>query len=891
MCLAKRWNQFGRIALGVVWLLGFWGLPASAEDRSSKASAHVFDEQVRPFLARHCFHCHGERRQEAGLRLDALGVDFDRIDQAGLWVEVMDRLNGGTMPPETEPEPDIRDLTIVADWIAEQVREAAARRQSTGGRVVLRRLNRAEYDNTIRDLFGVDFRPAADFPADPPANGFDNIGAALQVSPMLIEKYLDAARDVVDRAIVEGPRPESHTWHMEVERGHPDFRDADGYRRAGNHEVWVRDPVSERHRYLIQGGGLYRDDFVVLKGVREEPPAGFRWFRIPEAGEYTIRVRAAAVVPDLDAILDSAQRVVWEAIERDEEVRDLSPAEKRRRRQEWLQDEWLDLEHHFRTDPMYNYGSPRLKLTNGSGAVIGEVSVEATLDDPQVYEFKTTFAYRPDETDAVEITNAYEIPSVLENWFREHSDFARPELWIDWVELEGVYTDEGPWPPESHRRILGMSKSRSRSARRSNRNEVVRAREVLSRFLPRAYRRPVSDSEVEAMLDLFRQVRRYKPSFEAAIKVPLIATLTSPHFLYLVEPETVEADARRPLNDFEVASRLSYFLWSSMPDADLFALADSGGLRDPEVLREQVDRMLADPKSSAFVTNFVGQWLDLRELGANPPVENLYPRYDRHLELSMIGESEAFFREILDRDLPIQTFLDSDFVMVNQRLARFYGIPGVLGDRFRRVDVPRSVRRGGLLTQASVLTLTSNGTRTSPVIRGVWVLENLLGDPPPPPPPDAGDLAPEVPGIDKATVRDRLTSHRRIPQCASCHRKIDPLGFALENYDAHGRWRDQYGFGYNGRVNDDDPPVDASGRLPDGRRFRGVDDLQRILVKDDEPFLTCLTEKLLTYALGRGVEAIDRPERDRLVEQLDEHGDTLRGLIKGIVTSDLFLTR
>jgi hypothetical protein len=233
----------------------------------------------------------------------------------------------------------------------------------------------------------------------------------------------------------------------------------------------------------------------------------------------------------------------------------------------------------------------------------------------------------------------------------------------------------------------------------------------------------------------------------------------------------------------------------------------------------------------------------------------------------------------------------SDFVMLNERLARFYGIPEVRGDHFRRVSVPQGTRRGGLLTQASVLTLTSNGTRTSPVVRGVWILENLLGDPPPPPPPDAGDLAPSVPGIDKATVRDRLEAHRRIPQCASCHQKIDPLGFALENFDAHGRWRDQYGFGYEGRVHGDDPRVDASGRLPDGRRLDGVESLQAILLADEDRFLACLTEKMMIYGLGRGLEASDRPLRDKLVAEMKADRYTLRSLIKGIVTSEAFLRK
>ncbi|MGL4420863.1 MAG: DUF1592 domain-containing protein, partial [Gemmataceae bacterium] len=326
---------------------------------------------------------------------------------------------------------------------------------------------------------------------------------------------------------------------------------------------------------------------------------------------------------------------------------------------------------------------------------------------------------------------------------------------------------------------------------------------------------------------------------------------------------------------------------STMPDAELRSLADSGRLIDPVVLRAQTQRMLADPRRSALVKNFAGQWLNLRDVGANPPAKDLFPQYDRHLELSIVAESEAFFAEILEKNLPTTNFLKSDFVTINERLARFYGINSVQGDHFRSVPVPAGVHRGGIVTQASILSTTSNGTRTSPVKRGTWVLKTLLGIDPGLPVANAGEIAPKVPGIDKATVRKRLEIHRTLDQCARCHNKIDPLGFALENFNAAGEWREQEGFGYQGRIEKNDPKIDASSQMPDGTKIVGVAGLQTAMLARTEQFQTCLTEKLLTYALGRELGLADQP----LIKQLRPQANTLPKLIEAIVLSETFRQR
>jgi hypothetical protein len=349
--------------------------------------------------------------------------------------------------------------------------------------------------------------------------------------------------------------------------------------------------------------------------------------------------------------------------------------------------------------------------------------------------------------------------------------------------------------------------------------------------------------------------------------------------------------ARRRLNDFELASRLSYFLWSTMPDDELFEVAESNRMSDPAVIAQQVDRMLRDSRSAAFVENFAGQWLSLREVGSNPPASDLYPRYDRHLEVSIVEESKAFFAEILHNDLDLLKFVRSDFVVINERLARYYGIPGVKGDTFRRVPVPDGVHRGGIVTQASVLSVTSNGTRTSPVKRGTWVMKNLLGIDPGLPVANAGDIAPNVPGLDKATVRQRLEIHRSLPQCARCHNKIDPLGFALENFNGAGDWCDQEGFGYKGRIGKNDPAIDASAKMIDGTEFVGVEGLQRVLIQKQDLFLNCLSGKLFTYALGRQLGVADQLHIKAAVEHVNGNGRTLKSLITYVATSAPFLSK
>lgn len=816
-----------------------------------KKSDDGFRQTITPFFQEHCVNCHGAAKVKGNLRVDNLAPNFLDPATKEKWGEIVNVLNAHQMPPKEEKQPPKEQTAAVVDWITTQMVQAELTRRD--GQIVLRRLNRDEYKNTIRDLVGVDF-DVSGFPADPAAGGFDNNGKALTVSPMLMEIYIDAARKILDRALVEGEKPTPIKWRFEPEEGEGD-----------DHRI----TLPNKQRPIVHGGrNKKQDGFTVMHHASWDMNPNARDFSVPVEGEYIIRVRAGNRVPQRDEVIASAEKIL--AKRRDEQDAKNPNGKK------WTQEAYVrDLEH-FKTDRMYDYGPPRLKLIQelgGQPRVLAEWDVDAPKDAPKVYEFRARFT---GQKAGVTLEYAYSIPRVLENfWMQGSESFARPEVYLDWFEIEGPIYEA--WPPASHTRLLPVS---------TNKDEKAYAREVLSSFMRKAWRRPVNAAEIESKLALYDAVRKDKPSFVEAIKIPLIAVLASPHFIYLEEPST--NNAPRPLNDHELATRLSYFLWSTTPDEELSRLADAGTLKKPETLYAQTERLLKDPRSDAFVRNFAGQWLGLREVGANPPAADLYPQYDRHLEVSIVGESQAFFREILQRDLPATNFIKSDFVTINERLARFYGIENVRGDDFRMVKVPPGVHRGGVATQASVLTITSNGTRTSPVKRGVWVMKTLLGTDPGLPVANAGDIPPKVPGADKATVRERLSIHREKAQCARCHDKIDPLGFALENFNAAGEWREQEGFGYKGRIERNDPKIDASATLLDGTQFVGVDGLQSELLKQQDLFLNALANRVYTYALGRELGLADAPEVKAAAAHMKKNGTTLRSLIRFIVGSKEF---
>ncbi len=853
-------SHYKAVGLGAVLPMASL-LLVSVAAQPPELALNEYDRVIQPFIQTHCVKCHGPVKQLGKIRLDTLPATFGEPAIKLKWAEVINVMNGHQMPPPTEKQPTVEASGKFTDSISRQLAHAEVAGRST--HVVLRRLNRAEYNNTIRDLIGVDFNPADPFPEDPSAGGFDNIGQALTVSPLHAEMYYQAARQILDRALVDGTQPPAIKWRFEP-RENQEGMDRVRVKRDGQSIL------------LNNGANPVENGLTVIHHDSWDKGIGFRGFTVPAEGDYILRFRAAGRVPGRDEVVASAEKILKQ---RYDESMASNPAGKVYHESAMKS----DLEH-YRTHRMYNYGPPRIKITlslGGAPYVISEMDVDAPESAPKTYEVKAHFT-RQDA--GVELHYAYDIPHYLENfWMQGKDSFARPVLLFDWVEIEGpIYSG---WPPPSHRKIMGDVSVGTGVVAESN-----AARTVLKRFMTRAYRRPVTSREVESRLGLFTRLRADKPSFVEALKPALASVLTSPDFLFLVEPVHAVGSSEK-LNGYELASRLSYFLWSSMPDDELFKLAASGDVKRPDVLAHQVDRMLADAKSEAFVKNFAGQWLGLRRVGGNPPVQNLYPDYDRHLEISIVRESEGFFSEILHHNLDARNLVKSDFVTVNERLARFYGIPGVKGDAIRKVAVSPEVHRGGIVTQAAIHTITSNGTRTSPVSRGVWVLRTLLGADPGLPVANVGEIASKVPGIDRATVRQRLQIHRQNPSCARCHDKIDPLGFALENYNACGEWRNQEGHGYNGRIEKDDPVIDTSSTMPDGTSIQGVTGLQAQILKHEDQFLGNLASQIMTYALGRELGFSDRSAASAAVMRMKKSGYTLRSLITSVVTSPQFTSR
>ena len=828
-----------------------------------------FRKVAVPFLKKHCLGCHGPDDDQGEFRVDRqLANNFLDLTTKGHWAEVIDVLNGHQMPPEDEEQPNPEEVAKVVDWITKEMTRAELHRRSSA--IVLRRINRDEYQRTLEELVGVKV-DVSSIPQDPATGGFDNNGGGLNISPMHLELYQKLARQALDRALVEGPQPKKLKWRFEAESG-----DSDANRVKLD---------EKRHRSVIINGGKGRveGDFKVLHDDRwDRNNVNVRTLYMDHEGDYIIRVRAGGVTPDRNAVMASAKKA------QQQRLAEMRAKTKNPDTIKWnIKHFQKVMDEHFAVSNIYNYGFPRFKLIQklgGQPIVRAEMDVEASPQDPKTFEFRVHFTK---EAAGITVQYAYDVPKELENApFQQNGTFARPEVWVDWIELEGPVYES--WPPPSHQRILIDG--------RQKKQDDKYARKVISLFMRRAYRRPISKQEVEEKMELFHVVRKNAPSFVEAIKTPLAAILVSPNFLYLVEPSPSssapeESVAPRLLSNHELACRLSYFLWSTMPDATLMRLASTGNLKNKRVLAEQVDRMLKDPKAIAFNKNFAGQWLAVREVGANPPVPDRYPRYDRHLESSIVKEPESFFAEILTNDLSINNFIASDFVVVNERLARFYGMDGVKGDHFRKVSVSRSLHRGGVLTQPAFLTTTSNGTRTLPVKRGRWVMNNIFGADPGIPVANVGEISPKVPGIDKATVRQRLELHRKLPQCARCHNRIDPLGLALENFDASGQWRDQEGFGYKGRIESGDPPIDASSKMLDGTKIVGVEGLQKELLKKKDLFYKCLAGKMLTYALGRELGVTDQKYVKAAVSELNQKGDTLRTLIKYVVQSEPFIMK
>ena len=778
----------------VALALGVWD-PTAVTTAASQAARPVAASDVhRATLDRYCVTCHNQRTKAGDLTLDTLNLAAVGA-QAATWEEVVKRLRTATMPPAGMPQPDAGTRTALARWLEGELDRAATPQP---GRALLRRLNRAEYGNTIRDLLDIELDVTSLLPADDAAFGFDNNADLMTVSPALLERYLAAADRVTALAV------------------------GDPATTAGSETYAVRgDQSQSQHRDGLPPGT------VGGLGVRHY---------FPLDGEYEFRL--------------TLFRTNTESMR--------------------------GLEHPHQIEIAID-GRRALLETVGGEAEAGQkgnATERADQTDARL-RVRVPVSAGPHQVTATFVRKVSESPNRLRPFLRSNSgtydSTGRPH--IETLTVTGPFSAGSAGDTPSRRRIFVC---RPESARA----EEPCARRILTALAARAYRRPVGASDLAPLLDFYRDGRR-KGSFDTGIQLALRRLLASPTFVFRVEhdPPAVRAGTVYRVSDVELATRLSYFLWSSMPDPALLDAAVAGRLRQPAVLEAQVRRMLADPKADAFVENFAGQWLHLRNLRNMAPNTDEFPDFDHDLREALRREAELFFASVMREDRNVLDLMRADYTFVNERLAKHYGLRNVYGSHFRRVTLEDEARRG-LLGKGSILLVTSRADRTAPTLRGKWILENLMGVPPPPPPPVVPALE-AMGAFQPKTMRERLDAHRANPSCAGCHRLTDPLGFSLENFNAVGAWR----------VREAGTAVDATGALPDGTPLHGVGALREALLHRPETLVGTLTEKLMIYGLGRGLQAYDQPVVRSIVRDAAATDYRFSALILGVVRSAPFQMR
>ena len=740
-----------------------------------------FERDIYPLMKDICFGCHGNKRAKAELNLEAFSANPDFFKDGRVWERVAEMLRHREMPPENKKQPSEDQRILLTEFIDKELAKFDCSNPNVPvnpGRVTLRRLNRNEYNNTVRDLFGVDYQPAADFPNDEVGYGYDNIGDVLSMSPILMEKYLRAAEEITAQAIRTDIPPYPPEDAIRTKRWVT--RSDDGAVRLENDNLW----------------GLFREGSIDIR------------YPFRTDGEYLLQIDAYATLagPEL----------------------------------------------------------PKLQVTlNGEPVKTFEVKITEEKRHNFILKLKPG---RGNHRISIAYMNNY-----VNNDSPDPALRGDRNLFVRGTKMIGPLDAPQPKLPESHRRVI---------VRQPNATEIRDvARESLNQFAEKAFRRPVSEKEINRLLTFVDMSLADGGSFEQGMQLAVQAILVSPHFLFRWELDTRPSgdEPIRELTDWELASRLSYFIWSSMPDAELRRLAKRGELSKPDVMQAQIRRMIADPKSDALIENFAGQWLQIRNLAGVTPDPTNFPTFDDSLRQAMKRETEMFFGALMREDRSVLELIDSDFTYLNERLAKHYGIDDVKGTEFQRVSLAKGSGRGGILTHASILTITSNPTRTSPVMRGKWILEQILGTPPPPPPPDVEELEENEEAITSGSLRERLEKHREKTECATCHSKMDPLGFALENFDGIGAWRD-----VDGKF-----PIDPSGELPTGEAINGPDGLKNVL-KSRETFIRTLSENLLTFALGRGLEYFDKCAVDEICRQLKANDFRFSALLGGVVNSKPF---
>jgi hypothetical protein len=852
-----RW----RSALAAAGLLAAAGQALAAIPTPAEAAAD-FHQNIQPLLKQYCYDCHGDGESKGQVAFDKLGSDQEILANTKLWTAALKNVRVGLMPA-SGPKPTAAEIDRLARWVKyDALRLDPA--DPDPGRVTVHRLNRVEYTNTIRDLMGVDFSAEAAFPPDDSGRGFDNNGDVLSISSLLLEKYLQAADTIVKQAVPTVAK----VIPVTTATGQ-DFKLTAG--KGDSHLLSSLTAATTSHTFTVDRAETYRM-VIDLQGV----------------GTFDFSPGHCRVIGRLDGKELFQEEVVWH--------------ERQPIHYEFTQ-AWTAGPHEvtFEVVPLALIATPKLLPPDPVDPALPAPKPAAPAADAAPAGAVPTPAAAPDAAPAVAAaTPAATLPATpaaagdpVKPGPRRGAGPPRPvslNIRIDTVRLEGPLNPEFWVAPDNYTRFFPKPAAPTAPAARA-----AYARDVLRAFAARAFRRPVEDAKVNQLADIARATYEQPgKSFEEGIAHAMLFVLASPRFLFRVdEPEAVPAGAAyAPVDEYSLASRLSYFLWSSMPDQELFDLAAKGELRAR--LPAQIDRMLKDSRSQGLVKNFVGQWLQARDIETVPinarvilgilggpnnvaaPVD-----FNGPIRKAMHRETEMYFDHVMREDRSVLEFLDSDYTYLNELLAKHYGIPDVTGDEMRLVKLPPDSPRGGLLTQGTILAVTSNPTRTSPVKRGLFILDNFLGAPPPPPPPSVPALEDAKPknADHEPTLREMQEAHRADPLCSSCHSRMDPLGLALENFNAMGNWRDK----------DNKQPIDSTGQLITGEKFKNVQELKHILAHDRQlDFYRCLTEKLLTYALGRGLESYDVETVDQIVDQLARQNGRFSAVLNGVINSAPF---
>ena len=798
---------------------------ASAQQNNNNNNTDSdFAKSLQPFFEQHCYECHDDLTAKGDLDLFALESDVSNPINFVTWMNIYDRVEAGEMPPKENDRPEAKQLTAFLGTVEKPLMAVHAAQKGT----VLRRLNRLEYQNTINDLFGTNLDLAANLPEDARSHEFDNVGEALSISMVQMQRYLESARTVLDTAIASKTKPpETKT----IRASYADMQGADKFIGSSWHKL--PDGAIVFFRRISYPSGMLREANV----------------RTP--GRYKVRVTGYAHQSEKPITFSVGATTFKRGAEK----------------------------------PTFGYFS----FKPGKAQT---VEIDTWIDENYMIETTPYGIYDPDNL-------------IKQNGIDKYKG---PGLAIQHIEVEGPIIDE--FPSKGHRFVfqdLIRTEIEPRNPADKEKkyyqpkfqivtqNPVADATAALQGVASRAFRRPASLEKVAPYVDLFQTELASGSTFEEAYRTAVTAIFCAPDFLYLRE---------KPgwLDDFALASRLSYFLTRSAPDDELLAAASAGKLRtDPQALFAQVERLMKHEHFERFIVDFTDAWLNLRDIEFTNPDKTLFPEFDPFLQYSMLRESRSFLRELIDKNMSVANVVKSDFAMLNSRLADHYEIDGVKGADLQRVSLPADSVRGGFMAQGSVLKVSANGNNTSPVVRGVWLMERILGEIPPPPPAAVPGVEPDIRGA--TTLRELLVKHREAKNCRSCHELIDPPGFAMEGFNPVGGWRERYR-ALGGNVKKEDKldkivhgrkvryhmglEVDDSGTLDDGRGFAGYREFRDHLANDPDTLAKALASKLLTFATGREMGFSDRPEIERIVKKAGEKGYGIRDLMINVVTSEIF---